>query len=238
MLLKLGSSGPDVVSLQQFLKITSDGSFGPGTDKAVKDWQTKNGLTADGIVGDATWARMGINSTPIADAGPLKLSALQGVVPANVLAQIPSAATIFNITTNLRLAHFLSQCSHESGGFKFVTEFASGSAYEGRKDLGNTQTGDGPRYKGRGYIQLTGRANYAAFSKYCGEDCVANPELVATKFPLASAAYFFNANGLWAVCDRGFGEDTVISVTKRVNGGTNGLAERQAYFNKFWPLLK
>jgi putative chitinase len=240
MLLKIGSSGADVSKLQTALGLVADGNFGPKTESAVKAFQTKNGLTADGIVGDSTWSKIFSTtpSTPITNAGPLNLSKLAGVIPSHVIAQIPDTASKFGITTNLRLAHFLSQCAHESGSFKWVTEFASGSAYEGRKDLGNTQPGDGVRFKGRGYIQLTGRANYGKFSQFCGEDCVANPELVATKYPMMSAAYFFNSNKLWAICDRGDGADTVLAVTKRVNGGTNGLDDRQKYFTKFWALLK
>lgn len=235
MLLKNGSNGEDVKKLQTYLGLPADGSFGPNTEAKVKEWQTANGLTADGVVGDTTWSKM--FSQPIV-AEELKLDKLKGHIADSVIAQIPDTAKKFNITTNLRLAHFLAQCAHESGNFKFVVEFASGAAYEGRKDLGNTQPGDGVRFKGRGYIQLTGRANYGKFSQFCGEDCVANPDLVANKYPMMSAAYFFNSNGLWAVCDRGSDEATVVAVTKRVNGGTNGLADRLKYFNVYNSLLK
>ena len=236
MLLKNGSTGEDVKKLQTKLGLTADGSFGPATEAKVKEWQSANGLTADGIVGDGTWSKM--FPIVITDTPNLKLDKLKGSLPDSVIAQIPDTAAKFNITTNLRLAHFLSQCSHESGNFKWIVEFASGAAYEGRKDLGNTQPGDGIRFKGRGYIQLTGRANYGKFSTFCGEDCVANPDLVANKFPMMSAAYFFNANKLWSICDKGSDEATVLAVTKRVNGGTNGLADRQSKFTKFWALLK
>jgi putative chitinase len=136
------------------------------------------------------------------------------------------------------LAHFLSQCAHESGNWKYKLEIASGRAYEGRKDLGNTEAGDGVRFKGRGYIQLTGRANYHKFSKFIGEDCVDNPDLVATKYPLASAAYFFNSNKLWSICDLGATDEIVTRVTKRVNGGTNGLSDRLKHFKHIHNLLK
>lgn len=240
MLLKIGSTGDDVKKLQEKLGLEAIGSFGPKTEEAVKSWQKINGLTADGIVGNNTWSKLFPTAvTPAPEyTGALNLSKLNGVIPANVIAQIPDTAIKFNITTNLRLAHFLSQCAHESGNFKWITEFASGAAYEGRKDLGNTQTGDGVRFKGRGYIQLTGRANYGKFSTFCGEDCVAKPELVATKFPMMSAAYFFNANKLWSICDKGSTAEDVKAVTKRVNGGYNGLDDRQKYFTKFWALLK
>jgi len=242
MLLKNGSKGGDVKKLQEKLGLTADGSFGPGTEKAVKEWQSKNGLTVDGIITSAnkSWPMM-FDSKPqpevIVSSEGLSLEKLKGHVPSNVLSQIPETAKKFGITNNLRLAHFLSQCAHESGNFKWVVEFASGKAYEGRKDLGNTETGDGVRFKGRGYIQLTGRSNYSKFSKFCGEDCVSNPDLVSNKYPMMSAAYFFNSIKLWETCDKGSSDEVVKLVTKRVNGGYNGLEDRQKKFDEFWKLL-
>ena len=237
MLLKNGSKGDDVKKLQEKLGLNPDGSYGSGTEGAVKEWQKKNGLTADGIVGDTTWEKLFKENTVKNPIG-FKLENLKGHIPASVIAQIPDTASKFNITTNLRLAHFLAQCAHESGDFKWVVEFASGKAYEGRKDLGNTQVGDGVRFKGRGYVQCTGRVNYAAFSKFIGEDCVTNPDLVSTKYPMASAGWFFDKNKLWSICDLGSSDDVVKQVTKRVNGGYNGLDSRLENFHKFWSLLK
>ena len=239
MLLKLGSKGEDVKLLQEKLGLKVNGSFGPETEKAVKEWQKKNGLEDDGVVGNVTWSKLTIvKEEVVIPTSQFKLENLKGHIPDSVIAQIPATATKFNITNNLRLAHFLSQCAHESGDFKWVVEFASGKAYEGRKDLGNTEVGDGVRFKGRGFIQLTGRANYAKFSKFCNEDCVANPDLVSTKFPMLSAAYFFDSIKLWSVCDLGSTDDIVKKVTKKVNGGYNGLEDRQKKFDKFWSLLK
>ncbi len=239
MLLKLGSTGEDVKKLQTFLGLKDDGDFGPNTEKAVKTWQKANGLKDDGIVGDATWNKMFPKNQDTPKSPGLSLEKLKGVIPDSVLNEIPETAAKFNITTNLRLAHFLSQCAHESGNWKYKTELASGKAYEGRKDLGNTEPGDGVKFKGRGYIQLTGRANYTKFSKFINEDCVANPNLVADKYPLSSAGYFFNTkSNMWPTCDKGATNDIVLAVTKKVNGGTNGLADRQKYFTKFWNILK
>jgi len=240
MLLKLGSKGEDVKKLQEKLGIGADGSFGPGTEKSVKEWQSNNGLVADGIVGDSTWSRLFPAAVPVVDPNaPLSfINKLKGHVPESVFAQLPSTCAAFNIITPLRLAHFIAQCAHESGNFVWNTELASGKAYEGRKDLGNTQPGDGVKFKGRGYIQLTGRANYENFSKFCGEDCVSNPEVVATKYPMLSAAYFFQKVKLWNICDQGSTKEVVTKVSKRVNGGTNGLEDRLKKFDKFWNLLK
>jgi putative chitinase len=242
MLLKKGSSGEDVKKLQAKLGLTQDGVFGSVTESKVKEWQTQNGLTSDGIVGTATWSKMfGVNdqiTDAVTQVAGLSLDKLVGKVPQGVLDELAKIATQFGITNNLRLAHFLAQCAHESGAWKYKLEIASGQAYEGRKDLGNTQKGDGVRFKGRGYIQLTGRANYGVFSQFIGEDCVAQPDLVATKYPLASAAFFFNRNKLWSICDQGATDEVVTKVSKRVNGGTNGLADRLAKFKTYHGLLK
>lgn len=236
MVLKLGSNGEEVKKLQQKLGLNPDGNFGPSTETSVKKWQKDNGLKDDGVVGDITWSKMFPVSIP--SQSVLKLEKLKGIIPDKVIDQIPETAAKFNITTNLRLAHFLAQCAHESGNFKWVNELASGSAYEGRKDLGNINPGDGVKFKGRGYIQCTGRANYEKFSKFVNEDCVSNPDLVATKYPMLSAAWFFDKNKLWSICDLGSTDEVVTKVTKRVNGGTNGLSDRQEKFDKIWNVLK
>jgi putative chitinase len=98
-------------------------------------------------------------------------------------------------------------------------------------------SGDGYKFRGRGYIQLTGKENYTRFNSTVPEDIIGNPDLVATKYPLASAAFFFNSNKLWAICDKGADSATVTAVTKRVNGGTIGLADRQKHFNEYYKLL-
>lgn len=275
MLLKVGSKGEDVKKLQAKLGTTADGAFGPGTEKLVKEWQTANKLTADGIVGDATWAKMGLNegsapaAAPVAiPASSFKLAALKGHVPDAVIAQIPDTAAKFNITNTLRLAHFLAQCGHESGGFKAVKENLNYSAdglkkifpkyfpgnlnesyarqpekianrvYSSRMGNGDEASGEGFKFCGRGYIQLTGKSNYTAFDKMVDDNILENPDLVATKYPLASAAFFFNSNGLWTICDKGADTATVTAVTKRVNGGTIGLDDRIKHFNEFYNLLK
>jgi putative chitinase len=131
-----------------------------------------------------------------------------------------------DLSSKLRLAHFIAQCAHESAGITTATEFASGRAYEGRKDLGNFGAGDGVAYKGRGLIQNTGRANYAQLSKAFGVDFIKNPSLMA-QFPYAAttAAEYWRSRNLNPFADR----DDISAVTLRVNGGYNGLASRQAY---------
>ncbi|HEY8186950.1 MAG TPA: peptidoglycan-binding protein [Pyrinomonadaceae bacterium] len=202
-----------------------------------------------------------------ATAPGLNLAALAGKVPQTVIDQIPETAAKFGITTNLRLAHFLAQCALESTGFTATVENLNYSAqripqvfgkyfknvdptpyahnpqklgsrvYANRMGNGDEASGDGYKFRGRGYIQLTGKNNYTSFSQYVGEDCVANPDLVATKYPLSSAAFYFSSNNIWAICNQGATDATVTKVTKAVNGGTHGLAERIQNFKKFMQAL-
>ncbi len=267
MLLKKGSTGDDVKKLQTRLSLTADGIFGPNTEVKVKAWQTQNGLIVDGIVGNATWAKLfPVSSTGVKsdNSSTGSLQALKGHIPDEVIAQIPAIAAI---TNSLRLAHFLAQCAHESGSFKVVYENLNYSAdglkatfpkyfpeplnesyarnpakigarvYAERMGNGDEASGDGYTFRGRGYIQLTGKSNYAGFGKAVSEDTVANPDLVAIQYPLASAGFFFDSNNIWTVCDGGSTDAVITAVTKKVNGGTNGLAERTQLFKEYYALL-
>jgi putative chitinase len=137
----------------------------------------------------------------------------------------------------LERAHFLAQTNHESGNFIYKEEIASGAAYEGRKDLGNTEAGDGKRYKGRGYIQLTGRANYKKYGPTAGADFVGTPTIVATKYFADTACMFWKSNKLGAKCVDST-TTTIKIVTKRINGGYNGLDDRIKKFAKYWEELQ
>jgi len=116
-------------------------------------------------------------------------------------------------------------------------EKIANKVYASRMGNGNEASGEGYKFRGRGYIQLTGKDNYKAFSDFIGEDCVANPDLVATKYPLTSAAFFFHKNKLWDICDKGHSHDVVTAVTKRVNGGIIGLDDRIKHFEEYNNLL-
>jgi putative chitinase len=198
----------------------------------------------------------------------MNLDKLKGHIPDTVIGQIPGVMDKFQINTPLRLAHFLSQCGHESGGFKHTNENLNYSAdglkkifpkyfaqaglaesyarqpekiasrvYGGRMGNGDESTKEGFKFRGRGYIQLTGKSNYTEFDKFVDDDILGNPDLVATKYPLLSAAWFFHKNGLNAIADKGADDATVTSVTKRVNGGTIGLPDRIKHFKEYYSLL-
>ena len=196
----------------------------------------------------------------------MDLSKLKGHVPDTVIAQIPDVMQKFGIDTPVEVAHFLAQCGHESGGFRVVNENLNYSAkglmgifkkyfptsvlaeqyqrkpekianrvYASRMGNGDETSGEGFKFRGRGYIQLTGKQNYTAFGKAIGVDICANPDLVATKYPLLSAAWFFSKNCL-AKC-KDASDASVLAVTKCVNGGTIGLADRQKHFKEYYHLL-
>ena len=197
------------------------------------------------------------------------IDSLKGVIPEQVRIQLPDVVCKFNINTPLRMSHFLSQCSHESGGFKnlIVTENLKYSVvglrttfkkyfptdemakqyerqeekianlvYANRNGNGTVESGDGFKYRGRGFIQLTGKSNYAAFNKFVPEDILDNPDLVATKYPMLSAAFFWRQKNLNSRADRGDSASVVTEVTKVVNGGFNGLEDRKQKFNNFISL--
>lgn len=153
------------------------------------------------------------------------------------LGPINDAMDEFGIDTPMRQAAFLAQIAHESGSLRYVKELASGAAYEGRADLGNTETGDGVRFKGRGLIQITGRANYRAVSKALyGDDetLQRHPELLEDVVPACrSAAWFWWSHGLNTLADIG----AFHAITRAINGGYNGYDERLAYFQRATAVL-
>lgn len=180
----------------------------------AKRLQTNLGVPADGDIGRGTltalFAAMGAKTALAAELG----------LAANV-----HFRTYGILDTDLRLAHFMGQCAHESGGFIYMEEIASGQAYEGRADLGNTQPGDGKRYKGRGPIQLTGRANYRRVGRLIGIDLEAHPDIVSCpSIGLLVGCVFWSDAGLNALADA----DDINRITRKINGGTNGLQDRIA----------
>ena len=126
----------------------------------------------------------------------------------------------------------------------FATKYArqpekiANRVYASRMGNGDELSGEGFKFRGRGYIQLTGKSNYQAFSTFIGEDCIANPDLVATKYPLASAGYFFWSNKLWAICDKGITDLDITAVTKRVNGGVIGISDRIKHTKEYYGFIK
>jgi len=198
----------------------------------------------------------------------LNIEKLRGKIPDMVFDQLNTAVKIYEVNTSLRMAHFLSQCAHESAFFKLTEENLNYSAkgllsvfgkyfdkeealeyerkperiasrvYANRMGNGDEESKEGWKYRGRGYIQLTGKDNYRSFGKTLDQDLVERPEFVATRYPLLSAAWFFKRNGLNEIADTGDTFAVVTRITKRINGGVLGLDDRYSYFEKFYNLLE
>jgi len=202
---------------------------------SLKSLQEKIGVTADGAFGPGTMKK----------------------------------AMEFYKLTPVRAAHFFAQTAHETGGFKAFSENLNYSAqglqgifgkyfpgtleesyarqpekianrvYASRMGNGDEASGDGWKYRGRGALQLTGKANYEAFAKYLGNDEVLkNPDLVATKYAFESAMFFFERNKLWTICDKGINDAAILELTKRINGGIHGLEDRNAKTKKYYEYVK
>lgn len=198
----------------------------------------------------------------------MNIDKLKGYIPDTIFDQIPNVIDKFQINTTLRLSHFISQCAHESGDFKVFSENLNYSAdglkkifpkyfpndlalsyarqpekianrvYANRMGNGDEKSGDGYKFRGRGALQITGHDNYKSLSDELDFDFVKNPDAVSTDYALSSGAWFFKKNNLLSICDLGSDVQTIAKLTKRINGGTIGLNERIALFNKFYAVLK
>jgi len=179
------------------------------------------------------------------------------------------AAMAFYKLTPVRAAHFFAQTAHETGEYKLFSENLNYSAaglqgtfgkyfpgtleesyarnpekianrvYADRMGNGNEASGDGWKYRGRGALQLTGKANYKAFADYLGkQEIMETPDLVATTYAFESAMFFFDKNKLWSICDQGVNDAAILALTKRINGGTHGLDDRMAKTKKYYEYVK
>jgi len=196
------------------------------------------------------------------------LKRLSGVLLPQIIKELGDVATRFQINSPLRAAHFLAQTHHESAGFTRTVENLNYSAvrlmqvfpkhfdgtnaedyagkpesiasraYADRMGNGDEASADGWKFRGRGYLQLTGRDNYQSFDLIVPESVVANPELVQTHYPLLSAGWFWNSKGLNGLADQGPTPAIVSAITKKVNGGTNGLEDRVRWFDFYYETLR
>jgi putative chitinase len=217
------------------IRLVVDGAYGRKTAREIARFQAEvMGLDEP----DGVFEPGGPAMDALAEgfAGLLNLSVLKGIMPVaqNIKIELYLPHLIENmekrkIDTPLRRAHFIAQLAHESGGFHYTEELASGAAYEGRKDLGNTRKGDGVRFKGRGLIQLTGRANYRDYGTSIDVNLLDGEahRTVATDPARAvdAACWFWESRKLNRLADK----DDVEAVTRVINGGVNGLADRKAY---------
>lgn len=285
MTLRRGAKGEFVKQLQAALNLKADGYFGPKTQRAVRAYQRANKLPTTGYTDDVMWLKLfgapkkikkivvqpkRVEDKPttsvatILNARMVKLAKLKGHVPEAILDELSKHAEIH---TDERIAHFLGQCDHESGGFKRTTENMNYSAsrlkqvfrkyfpgdlaseyannpakigsrvYADRMGNGNEASGEGYKFRGRGYIQLTGKNNYREFGEAYKADVLEHPELVSSEYALTSAVFFFNKANVWRAADKGVDQRDIKAVTRIINGGTNGLNDRVALTNQYYQLL-
>jgi predicted chitinase len=246
----------DLGYMTQAQKNTGPGTFGPQTEASLKRFQADHGVPSTGYYGPLTRAALTqkaggttgpgpvgpVGPTPEpGGAGSVSVEQLRGIMPnlsdaraRELMPHLNAAMQEAGINTPRRQAAFLAQLAHESGEFRYMEEIASGAAYEGRLDLGNTQPGDGVRFKGRGPIQLTGRNNYRAAGQALGIDLENNPARAAEPdVGFRTAAWFWNSRNLNAAADAG----NFDYITYRVNGGYNGKASRDAYYARALQVL-
>jgi predicted chitinase/LysM repeat protein len=254
---QLQSALVDLGYMTQGQMDTGPGTFGPQTEASLKRFQADHGVPSTGYYGpltrEALTAKAGGSSGPTGPgpvtgpgnepgpAGGVSMQQLRSIMPhlsearaQQMLPHLNAAMQEAGINTPKRQAAFLAQLAHESGEFRYMEEIASGADYEGRTDLGNTQPGDGVRYKGRGPIQLTGRSNYRAAGQALGIDLENNPTRAADPdVGFRTAAWYWNNRNLNQYADAG----NFDAITYRVNGGYNGKASRDAYYARALQVL-
>lgn len=202
-------------------------------NKIAGDLRTMIDEKAAALQNTGTPAQLAL-AAQAAPGGGITVDQLRAIMPnlsaakaAEYLPLLNAAMAEAQINTPQRQAAFLAQVAHESAQLRYFEELASGAAYEGRKDLGNTQPGDGRRFKGRGPIQLTGRANYRAAGQALGLDLEGNPKMAAQPdVGFRTAGWFWNKKDLNTLADSG----NFREITRRVNGGYNGMADRERYY--------
>jgi predicted chitinase len=267
MILKKGMTGETVKAWQEFLRSngyldvieTADGIFGMNTEKATIQFQINNGLDIDGIVGTETIEKayelgFELQGNPVLDGINLEqfnyiMQNTKSFILEEHIQYCNEAMRKFEINNKLRMQHFLSQVGHESMGLKYMSEIASGQAYEGRRDLGNIHPGDGKKFKGHGPIQITGRANHTEYFNFIGRpDLIETPEILENDFELCwgASAWFWTTRGLNQIADS---DDDSVSIfrgqnkalckiTRIINGWYNGLTDRALYLKRAKEVIK
>lgn len=223
--------------VQNGFALQIDGIVGDKTLNAFKAFKARHQLTYPEDIGPMTLDVLVKNATP-ANSTLITQPQLQQIfrsTPSSTIAKfikpLNDTCYKFKINNRARICAFLAQVGHESGGFKYMEELATGRAYEGRRDLGNVRAGDGMRFKGRGCIQITGRHNYTQISKALNVNFVANPRLLAQlPYAILSAGWYWDSRALNLIAD----QNTLTAfrtITRKINGGYNGMNDRLSYWN-------
>lgn len=199
-------------SLQEKIGVTSDGAFGPGTMKKAMEFYKLTPVRAAHFFAQTSHETGGFKA--FSENLNYSASGLQGI-----------------------FGKYFPGTLEES--YARQPEKIANRVYASRMGNGAEASGDGWKYRGRGALQLTGKSNYQAFADYLkNTEVVTNPDLVATTYAFESAMFFFERNKLWSICDRGINDAAILTLTKRINGGTHGLADRNAKTKKYYEFVK
>ena len=202
-----------IKSLQAKIGVTADGSFGPGTMKAAMAYYKMTPIRAAHFFGQTAH-----------ETGVFK------AFSENLFYSASGLVTVFP-------KYFKSL--DEAKAYEKQPEKIANRVYANRMGNGDEASGQGFAFRGRGALQLTGKSNYEAFSKFLNKpEIMSNPDLVATDYAFESAIYFFDKNKLWDICDKGVNDDAILALTKRINGGTNGLEHRKELTKKYYEWVK
>ena len=204
---------------------------------SLKSLQGKIGVTADGVFGPGTMKKA------------MEFYKLSPIRAAHFFAQTAHETGNFKaFSENLNYSadglnkifpKYFKNAGRDANTYARNPEKIANVVYASRMANGDEASGDGWKFRGRGALQLTGRANYQAFSEYLGKpEIMSNPDLVATEFSFESAMFFFERNKLWAICDQGINDAAILSLTKRINGGTHGLDDRNQKTKKYYEYVK
>lgn len=225
-----------ITELQTRLGVSADGIVGAETLAAFAKFKKESYLTKPDVLGAGTASLLSARTKSYVIRKDQAEAIFGRKISQRQYLDLELCLNIFQINTIKRLKHFLAQISHESAGLRYSVELASGAAYEWRKDLGNVKAGDGRKFKGGGYLQLTGRANYQLLA-----NAVQDPKVLELGATYVGAMYPFTSGGVWWQSNRlnsmiDAGAD-VRKVSIKVNGGTNGMADRVRYYNKATAVL-
>lgn len=264
MNLKTGDTGSNVLQLQRYLKVQPvTGYYGTITMAAVKTWQAHNKFPQTGNVSDLMWEAMFPSTRKRLDLNKLKgiipdkviaqlTKALPRIKNPSILVMSHFIAQCMvesmNFTKTRENLNYSEEGLYETFNKYFPTlsmaelyahqpEKIANRVYANRMGNGSPESGDGWKFRAAGYIGTTGRTNFYRLSKYLAVDVISNPELVATAYPLEAALFYFTDANIWPVCEEGSSISTTTKVRKLVNGGTIGLDDAIAYFNKVYITL-
>lgn len=265
MILKINVNSVNVLLLKKYFKLSDNTLlFTEELYQKIKQYQTDHNLLVDGIVGKQTWQSIFGKNTELTNIDNVKSELPENIfiqlldtmliypqlnnnlILCHFLSQCSHESGNFKVLEeNLnysakrlrQIFPYYFKTDNIANEYAYKKESIANRVYANRMGNGDENSGDGYKYRGRGVIQLTGKDNYTKFNKIIGGDVINNPDLIKTKYAVLSAAYYFNVTSLWNICLQGVSTNVIKQVTKKINGGYNGLDDRINRFNKYKLLL-